>query len=869
MVPPDPGNKHKAEPFGLRVFPLRLALLLAYIVVYIATFRLNMNWLGDSGAAFITLPVVMMGWYFGTVNGLLASLTAIGLNIVLFHRVMGYDAMHVVINQWPGNAMLILTGLLAGSLRQAADRRSQAVEEPRTRERYLTLISIATQDLLTPSSPEEKSYNVISHLVNLLTADFGHLILWDETQQNATLVASTREIQTPVAMGAEETKIIDQVLQSGRALAVDSNPNSNQSISRIDDPAPQAMIYLPLMTKEDKLGVAILAFHAEHHFSQNEIIFAELACKQVALALRSALQDAKIQQRLREMETLSNISRALSETERVGRDHLLQLIVDSARELIANTEQAVIHLMDEKQQLLVPRAAAGFKNPAAGKVNMHPGEGVAGQVLATGQPVNIKDIESDQRFLRTGKLPHFRSLMVAPVQSGEKRLGTISVQSAKSNAFTSDSLQLLGALGAQASVAIENANLLETTQQSLKEINALYHITRELAASLDTRQLMEDVVRLLHQNFGYYQVQILVVDPANGDLVIEAGSGEIGDQIKGQRLKPGTGIVGYAVETRKPFFTNDVDKVVFYVFHPLLPNTRSELAAPIIADNRVLGVLDIQLHPPKYLTERDLQLVSAVADELAIALQKAGLYSDLQASLEQEKNVRSKLVQNERLALAGRLLASVSHELNNPLQAIQNALFLLKEENGLSPQGKQDLQIVLSETERMSSLIERLRASYRPTQNEGFQTVQINNLIEDIHSLIATHLRHNQIAFEFHPDMNLPFILGHPDQLRQVVLNLLINAVEAAPSGGRIVVSTENQMDKEVMISVSDNGHGIDPAILPHMFDAFVTDKETGTGLGLAITYDIVNRHHGRIAASNNAEGGATISFWLPLHGEK
>ena len=109
--------------------------------------------------------------------------------------------------------------------------------------------------------------------------------------------------------------------------------------------------------------------------------------------------------------------------------------------------------------------------------------------------------------------------------------------------------------------------------------------------------------------------------------------------------------------------------------------------------------------------------------------------------------MRDQLVQNERLATMGRLLASVSHELNNPLQAIQNALFLLREEKGISAQGKQDLDIVLSESERMAALISRLRATYRPAQVGDFHPMQINDLIEDVYALIATHLRHNEISF--------------------------------------------------------------------------------------------------------------------------
>ncbi|MCK7527022.1 MAG: GAF domain-containing protein [Ignavibacteriales bacterium] len=170
----------------------------------------------------------------------------------------------------------------------------------------------------------------------------------------------------------------------------------------------------------------------------------------------------------------------------------------------------------------------------------------------------------------------------------------------------------------------------------------------------------------------------------------KSGSGEIGARLleMNYRLPRGMGVVGYAVETATPFVTNNVNAVMFFFRNPLLPDTQSEITVPIQVDGQVVGVLDIQDKPPRRLTEDDLRLMSAVADQLSVALQKASLYANLQTALQQEQSVRTQLVQSERLALVGRLLASVSHELNNPLQAIQNALFLLKDEEHLSADGQ-------------------------------------------------------------------------------------------------------------------------------------------------------------------------------------
>jgi signal transduction histidine kinase len=137
--------------------------------------------------------------------------------------------------------------------------------------------------------------------------------------------------------------------------------------------------------------------------------------------------------------------------------------------------------------------------------------------------------------------------------------------------------------------------------------------------------------------------------------------------------------------------------------------------------------------------------------------------------------------------------------------------------------------------------------------------------LEDIHSLIATHMRHKQIAFEFIPDPLLPEVPGISDQIRQVALNLFLNAVEIMRPGGRLTVQTCNLREqKEVLLLVRDTGPGIDTEILPKIFEPFITSKHTGTGLGLTITRDIIEQHHGRVTAENHPEGGAIFRVWLP-----
>jgi signal transduction histidine kinase len=742
---------------------------------------------------------------------------------------------------------------------------------------YLALLNEMNRAILVSDDYDSIMHILAVNLKKVISADDCYILRWDEEKNLPAPVVTTAALDfsfTNSAITEKELALTAAILRSRRLVAIDDVFHSSLVTVDIAEKYPaKSILGIPLIAGDKKLGVAIFAFNSHHTFTKEETERAEQAGNQVSVALLDLQQHLEIQRRLKESTALTEISRALSQTERVGTDQVLQLIVDSARDLIGQAEESVIHLLDMEADVLIPREISGFASgtQASERPSIGLKEGVAGHVIATGKTINIGDIKASPLYVHKEASPRYSSLLVAPVQSGGRPIGTISVQSNKPNAFSSGDADLLDTLSIQAAIALENTRLFEATRQSLKEINALYQTGQGLASSLDTDELIKDVVNLLQQNFGYYHVQIYLLDPENGDAVLKSGSGETGARMlaANTRLPRGIGIVNYVVETALPFVSNNVNDIVFFYRNPFLPDTQSEMTVPIKVDGRVVGVIDIQEKPPKKLTDNDLQLMVAVADQLSVALQKAALLTNLQAALQQEQTVRSQLVQSERLALVGRLLASVSHELNNPLQAIQNALFLLKDEEHLSAQGRQDLDVILSEAERMASLIERLRSAYRPGRVRDFRPVELNSVIEDVHTLISTLMRQKHISFEFHPDSDLPSISGMADQMRQVVLNLFLNAIDAMQPGGRLIVWTQSLVPQnEVLLTVKDTGPGIDPEILPKIFDAFITGKQTGTGLGLTITRDIIEQHFGRIEAENDPAGGAIFKVWLSVDGK-
>jgi len=918
--------------------------------------------------------------------------------------------------------------------------RKNAEKALSARERYLSLLNKITTQIITTQDLETLSQELVENIKELLGADDCYMTRWDEEGGKAIPLSSTAKMEQPyqqIEFPTNLTSMTSSVIKKGHVLVAEDTLNSPYISPKLAKRFPaQSMLGIPMLYGNTKLGAILVAYNTPHKFERDEIERAEQAGRQIAIALWSVEQDFELKRRVKEQSALAQITTMLSQTEHIGLANLLTLIVDSARELIPEAQQAVIHLIDKTQTYLIPEAVSGYESFDGNRGKLRFGEGIAGLVVAERDSIYIPSIDKDERFVAVNPNARYRSLLVSPIISGPQTLGTISIQSEKAYAFSKNEINLLGELGQQAAIAIENARLyaaeheqrllaetsadatlalvshterekvlyeilnqvqklipgcganialldgdvlrtaawrgyenrgegifkelvkhthmypmeqklmrnpkpilvrdthndpdwkiipglewirshlcipllwnkellgflyidedtpdkfteetanrltplvnattvalestilIETTRKALSEVSALYHINKGLVA-LDTDELLQEAVELLRNNFNYYHVQVFVIDQETGNLILKAASGEIGKKMVENRheIRAGAGIIGYAAETGAPFFTNNVHEVVFFISNPLLPATNAEMAIPIRNGNQLYGILDIQQTAARPFIQRDQQLVMTVADQIAVALHKAELYENLQSALQQEKTIRNQLIQNERLAVMGRLLASVSHELNNPLQAIQNALFLLKEEKGMSQQGVNDLEIVIAESERMAGMIERLRDTYRPPQAEDLQPTHLNIIIEDVYALLATHLRKNQVAFEFRPDPALPAISALPDQIRQVALNLMINAVEAMPSGGKLTVSTTYLPDtKEVLLFVSDTGTGIPASILPYIFDPFITNKKRGTGIGLTISHDIVIKHRGRIIAGNNdGETGATFKVWLPI----
>ncbi len=496
--------------------------------------------------------------------------------------------------------------------------------------------------------------------------------------------------------------------------------------------------------------------------------------------------------------------------------------------------------------------------------------GIGVAVTRYGQLINLPDTQADSRYIPplTGK--QYRSELCAPLKVGQQVLGVLNVESEKPHAFTAADEQLLQTLSDQAAVALANADLYTRLQYNARELAALNNAIPALAANLDLEAVLQQTLREINGLLGAEDASVLLLTSGGTELIFAAVAGATSaPMLLHYRIPAHEGIAGWAVQHAQsvlvantqedPRFYKDVDTISGIT-------TRSLLATPLITPNGVIGVIEIINKTRGAFTTHDQELLEALSSSAAIAIENARLYQNVQNQYETLRQTQVQLIQSEKMSALGRLVASIAHEINNPLQSIQGCLTLAEEE--LADRRRQDklenyLHVAEGEIDRIAAIVRRVREFYRPA-NQDWHITDLHTALESVLALTNKQLQHSDIVVVKQWDPALPRIEANADYLKQVFLNLILNAIDAMPDGGTLTVSTSVAADM-VRITFRDTGVGMSPDTLERLFEPFFTTKPHGSGLGLSISYGIIQSHKGHIAIDSQEGVGTTITILLPL----
>jgi signal transduction histidine kinase len=259
------------------------------------------------------------------------------------------------------------------------------------------------------------------------------------------------------------------------------------------------------------------------------------------------------------------------------------------------------------------------------------------------------------------------------------------------------------------------------------------------------------------------------------------------------------------------------------------------------------------------------QLQHAVDRLRAYAVELQAEVAERRRAEEELQRTQAQLVQSARMAAVGELAAGVAHELNNPLTPVLGLAELVLKKDLLDDAARKDLSIIADEARRAREIVLNLLDFARQTEPHR-QQARVNQTVQDTMALVRSQLESNGIVVEERYDPGLPLLLLDATRLKQVWLNLFVNALQAMPRGGCLAVTTERR-DGKVAVRIADTGVGIPPSVLPHIFEPFYTTKPVGqgTGLGLSVSLGIIQDHGGSIEVDSQEGKGSTCTVWLPV----
>jgi len=511
------------------------------------------------------------------------------------------------------------------------------------------------------------------------------------------------------------------------------------------------------------------------------------------------------------LKALIDIGQELAST--IELEELLNRILKISREVF-HFENAIIRLLDADRGMLVTAASYGYAEEAI-RPEIRVGQGVMGKVAKVGRPILVTDVTTLPDYVHG--ITNARSELAVPMLAREKLIGVFNVESPRPDAFCEADIVPLMAMAGQAAIAIENARLYENLRSVSHRYQELHQFNSRILKSANLGIYTIDAgMRVTSWNRRMEEMSGLSEEEALGNDLLQ--------------LFPILEEEGFADRVRRVLQRGIPEKVR-------------------LAHRNMKGELRFQKRRLAPLKDGDRTTGAVVIVE----------------DITEFKRLLEQTVQSEKLAEVGRLSAGIAHEVNNPLAVISYAAQLLLREEELPPFQKELAERIDSEVDRLKTLTGSLLSFSRAKEMVRRET-ELNEVLQDVLRLVRYEL--NRHSINLVEDFGeLPAIQADPNKLKQIFINLIMNASQAMPDGGTLTVRTALVAGEEVEAAVTDTGPGISTDVQEKIFEPFFSTKREGegTGLGLYICRNIVAEHEGRLLLESAPGLGATFRVVLPI----
>ncbi|MDQ8183644.1 GAF domain-containing protein [Pelagicoccus sp. SDUM812005] len=520
-----------------------------------------------------------------------------------------------------------------------------------------------------------------------------------------------------------------------------------------------------------------------------------------------------------------------------------------------------ISLINPNTSLLEIEYALGYPTNTS-ELSIHPGKGLEGRVAFNGDPMLCSDVLNDPRYVKLCE--GVRSKIIAPMISNGHIIGVLSVSRDKVNAFTQAELDQLVLLAHESSQVLQSVWHRRQLANQSEQLNALIEVGQNIVSNFETHSLWETVTEAAMEltrarlctlqlfDSKTQKVKLLTARPLNNEYTQQVGELDLSESLAGSAIRTKRQVEFTNITTPDYLDLKDV---------PVDSEVTSCLSTPMIYEGKVTGILNVFTKVRHRFPNSERRLLQAFADLAAVAAQNAELYTRV-------FNSEERLRKSERLTTLGLLSAEIAHEIRNPLTVIKLLFGSLGLDYPESDPRHKDKQVIKEKFNQLEEIVSKVLSFGKAP--EGIFTIwNIDELVADTCLLVRHKMRQLKIDLEHQPADSRLKVNGNKGQLQQVLLNLIINASDAMPDGGRLTISTRAETTdkgKHAVLFIEDTGTGIPANLVERVFDSFLTDKPEGTGLGLSIVKRILRSHHGDISVSKTGPTGTTMRIELPIH---
>lgn len=442
----------------------------------------------------------------------------------------------------------------------------------------------------------------------------------------------------------------------------------------------------------------------------------------------------------------------------------------------------------------------------------------------------------------------------------------------------------------------DNKNLMESLkscnialqEEKKRRLTALWEGANLMGMATSLEDFFNDMLNVVMKVAQVSTCSIMLIDEKTGKLIIRAAKGLEEDIIKKTQIPIGEGISGWVVKNKEPVFVQNIEEDRrFRRKSGEKYLTKSLISVPLMIKDEAIGVLNVnnKISGGEF-TEEDLQVITAIARQISITIENNRLYTEVKRVNREIVELQEQLLLSGKLATIGEIASIAAHEINTPLTTIMGYVNLLKKEIDNKVFIEKFISITNHEIDRITQITKRL-LGLTGVERITKAPVDVNTVIKQTLLFLEHSLQKNRIELNLELQSGCPSINGNFNQLEQVILNMITNAIQAMPDGGKLIIKTtlrnKEEISKEghsedfnqiistystsnwVEVSIADTGIGIPPENLKQLFKPFFTTKRGGTGLGLSICKRIISNHGGLLDVKSVVNRGTTFYIYLPI----